>query len=272
MDKNVTVSMKGVLAAGLVLVALVVAYLLGQGGGTTTAAAADSPADSSADTTDTTADAADARTLTMRGVGTVTAVPDQVGFDVTVRVTRPDVSVALDDTNDLLDGVLTTLDDLGIARKDVETTALRMNPSYDYVDNHRVFRGYHVEQSVAVLVRDLGSAGKAISGVVESGGNAVRVGDISLRVGDPEAALAEARGKAVEAATAKAQEYADATGQTLGDVMTLVEVNPADVQSQVSLERLSYNLASADAAFGAVPIRAGRSDVGVTVQIVWDLG
>ncbi|CAN5509073.1 hypothetical protein BH11ACT8_BH11ACT8_26720 [soil metagenome] len=180
MDKNVTVSVKAVLLTGLVLVALAVAYLLGQAGGTPAAVAADSTG---------TAAGADARTLTMRGVGKVTAVPDEVGFDVTVQVTRPDISTALSDTNDLLDGVLTTLDGLGISKEDIETTGLRMNPQYRYVKHHREFRGYHVEQSVAVLVKDVDGAGAAISGVVESGGNAVRVGDIRLQVGDPEAAL-----------------------------------------------------------------------------------
>lgn len=262
MNNNVTVSVKALLGGLLVMVAVVAAYVVGQAGDPPAqAAVAAAPRESQGD----------ARTLTMRGLGKVTTVPDQAAFDVTVQVTRPDISTALEDTNALLDGVLDTLDGLGIAEDDVETTGLQMNPAYRYVKRHREFRGYHVEQSVAVLVEEFDDAGAAISAVVESGGNAVRVGDIRLRIGDPESALADARSAAVDEATAKAQEYAEATGQSLGAVMTLVEVDPQDVRSQVSEQSLGSFAATDSLVLSDVALSAGRSDISVTVQIVWEL-
>ena len=51
-------------------------------------------------------------------------------------------------------------------------------------------------------------AARAVAAAVEAGGNGVRVRDIRLEVGDPDAVLEKARDAAVEAATAKAEQYA----------------------------------------------------------------
>ncbi len=264
MDKNVTVSVRGLLVTGLVLLALAVAYLLGNSG-TSAASAAPAAPDG---------DEQPARTVTMRGVGEVSVVPDQVGFELSVRLTRDDLETALADADDTLARVLAELEELGIPKGDTETTGLDMSPVYHYErDLPPELRGYRVSQTVAVLVRDKSAAGKAITAAIETGGNAVRVYDIQLKVGDPGSAIGEARTDAVAAASEKAEQYAAATGQELGEVVTIVEVDPERTYSQVS--RNAYDsdmpmLASAELADG-LTIRTGRSQLAVTVQVVWDL-
>ncbi|MFB9315171.1 SIMPL domain-containing protein [Nocardioides plantarum] len=272
MEQQVTVSVKGILVAGVVLLALAAAFLVGRDG--TTASAQAAPGDTVAAADDTTDDTGtdEPRTLTMRGEGEASVVPDQASFDVSVKVERDDLQTALDDSSAVLDRIFERLEGLDIARSDVETTGLQMTPVYDRVKGQPpVLRGYRVDQSVAVLVKRLGRTGQAITTTVAAGGNAVRVGDIQLRVGDPEAAMAKARAKAVEVATAKARQYAEATGQELGDVETLVEVGPEAYESQVQRSS-GYRLTYAADALSSVPIRAGRSDLSVTVKVVWRLG
>jgi uncharacterized protein YggE len=264
-DKNVTVSVKGLLVAGLVLLALAVAYLLGGNGGSPAAQAA-APEEGAV---------AAARTVTMTGSGEATAVPDQVVFDVSVRMMRPELEDALDESNRTMEKVLDALEAQGVARKDIQTTGLEMDPVYDYPRySAPVLKGYRVTQRAAVLVTELKSAGKAVTAAVTSGGNAVRVGDIRLKIGDPEAALAKARTQAVVEATRKAEEYADATGQELGAVMTLREVEETS-QSAIDEQRLKYGevaaFAARDMATSSLPIQAGRADLGVNVQVVWEL-
>lgn len=269
MDQQVTVSVKGILAAGVVLLALAVAFLVGRDGAAATAQASPSTSAAAAD-----GEGVDEpRTLTMRGEGEATVVPDQASFDVSVQMVREDLQTALDDSGAVLERILTRLEALGIARSDVETTGLEMSPVYDREKGEPpVLVGYRVNQSVAVLVKRLGRAGSAITATVDTGGNAVRVGDIQLRVGDPETGLARARADAVEAATAKAEQYAEATGQELGDVETLVEVGPETFESQFAQES-SYRAMALDSAgsLSSLPLRAGRSDLSVTVQVVWRL-
>lgn len=269
MDRQLTITMKSILVTGLALLALAVAYLLGQTG-------AAPPAASAADT-GTTADSrplAARPTLSMVGSGDASVVPDQVAFDLSVRATRADLDTALAAANATTRRVLQALERRGVARRDVETTGLSMYPVYSYPPySEPVLRGYRVTQRAAVLVKELKSAGGAVSAAVAAGGNAVRVSGIRLRVGQPEKALAKARRAAVAEATTKAQEYAAAAGQDLGDVLSLREVK-ATPRSRVQREQslaLTYD-AQTSARLGALPIRAGRSAMSVRVEVVWELG
>lgn len=262
MDKNVTVSVRGLMVAGLVVLALALAYFVGAAGGDAAGASDQTPAPAPAA-------GQPRRTVTMAGVGTTTAVPDQLAFEVSVLLLRDDLDTALADTNALMTRVLTTLRDEGVAKRDIQTTGLSMNPVYDYpAYGGRVFLGYRVGQRVSAAV-DLADGGQVISAAVATGGNGVRVEDLRLQISDPDAVMTEARAAAVEQATAKAEEYAAATGQELGDVVTLTEVaGPRDGY------RDSYGQSSRDykaADLAAVPIRAGETDLTARVQVVWEL-
>jgi uncharacterized protein YggE len=258
MDKQLTMSVKGLLVSGLVLLGLVVAYLLGNAGTT--------PADAAEDGSET----PPARTLTMSGFGEATAVPDQVTFDLSVRLLRPTLEEALDAANEEMAKVLKALEAAGVQTKDVQTTGLEMNPDYDYPRGlPPVLRGYRVGQHAAVLVRELEAAGSAVNAAVGAGGNVVRVENIQLKIGDPEAALATARDEAVAKATAKAEAYADATGQELGEVLTLREVDDQAVSS-INERQLQRSAAYATDSLSSLPVSAGRADLGVVIQVVWE--
>lgn len=259
MDKNITVSVRALLTTGLVLLALAVAYLVGaeRGDAATTPSADDAPATAAADSPGT---------LTMTGSGTATAVPDKVAFDVSVGLLRDDLDAALDETSTLMKSVLRTLDDQGVDKADVRTTGLSMNPVYAYEQDTRVFRGYRVSQQLAV-VADLDGAGDIVPAIVAAAGNAARVSDLRLQVGDPDTVLAQAREDAVTQARAKAEEYASATGQELGDVLTLTEVAP-DQSGDQRMQRSAYATA---ADMSSVPLRGGESDLVAQVQVVWEL-
>jgi uncharacterized protein YggE len=208
-----------------------------------------------------------ARTIAMRGTGESTGVPDQLTFRLSVRAKAGDVTTALDDASASMRRVLRALGHAEVRRKDVRTTGLSVRPDYDYSSSGPpVLTGYAATQSVAVLVRDLRDSGAAIAAATEAGGNAVRISGVGLRIGERDELLAEARDAAVAQARAKAEQYAAATGQELGDVLTVREVG-ARGGSPVAL---SYQRAVADKA-AAVPIRAGTEDLEVTVAVVWTL-
>jgi uncharacterized protein YggE len=254
MNRSITLSAKGVLVALVATLALVVAYLLGSAGGT--AQAAPEP----------TATSGHARTLVMTGTGRTVGVPDELTFSMSVGVMRSDLKTALAAANATMNRELAALDRLGVRRSDVQTTGLQMNAVYDYHSyGPPTLRGYHVGERAEVLVRDLSRGGSAVSAAVAAGGNDVRVGSIGLRIADPESLLAKSRAAAVAEATAKAKQYAAATGQTLGSVMSLQEVHATTVAPQP----LRYAQADLAHATGALPVRAGKDRLAVTVRIVW---
>lgn len=261
MDAKMTVSVRSILVAALVALALLVAFLLGgaDGGGAPAQAVEDGSTDADA-----------ARTLTMTGTGEATAVPDQMSFGLGVTVVRPDLEAALDDASATMSRVLDALAEYGVEKSDVKTTGLSMNAVYAYYDNQPpTITGYRVNQRATVLVKDLKKGGAAVTAAVEAGGNDVRMGGIKLLVGDADAVMEEARDAAVAEATAKAEQYAEASGQELSEVLTLREVHARPVPTP------TYALRSALAAEldqAAVPIRAGEERGAVTVRIVWELG
>jgi len=257
MDTKLTISVRGLVVTAAVLLALAAAYVLGTGGRVgTPARAADEPAP-------------DERVLTVTGSGQATAVPDQLSFQLSASAKRTELDAALADASRTMKRSLAALGAFGVAAEDVQTTGLQMNPEYAYhAYAPPTLTGYRVTQIARVLVKQLGKAGKAISAVVTAGGNGVRVGGIRLRVGDPDAVLAQARAKAVQEATAKAQQYAEATGQALGQVVDLREVSAAAPQPR-ELDYGRAALADTLASFKALPIRAGEDQLKVTVQIVW---
>lgn len=261
MDATVKMSVKSLLLAGLVLMALVTAYLLGSQGAAPSAQAA----------TPTAAPAAAVekpRVVRMVGAGEATAVPDQLSFALSVSEKRFDLDDALEASNATMRRVLAAVDEAGVDRADVQTTGLNMQPEYDYHSyGPPTLTGYRVTQRARVLVDDLSAGGGVISAAVSTGGNGVRASDIRLQVADTDAVLAKARDRAVEAATAKAQQYADATGQVLGEVLSIRETSaprqPAYVQQ---LGGRAYG--TADAVM-PLPIRAGKDDLTVRIAVVW---
>ncbi|MGD9960213.1 SIMPL domain-containing protein [Nocardioides sp.] len=257
MDGKVTLSVRGILITGLVLLALLAAYLVGASGG------ASSPAQAAG----TTSTSTDRRTISLTGKGEATAVPDQLSFSVAVALTRPDLETALNDSSTAMKKVFAALEDNSVAAKDIQTSGLSMNPVYDYPPySSPVLVGYRVSQRATVSIDDLKAGGRAIGAAVAAGGNGVKVSNIRLQVSDPDAVLKQARDAAVAQAKAKAEEYAAATGQSLGDVVSLREVSAPAAQSPLWNQRATYDLEAAK----AVPIRAGSDDLAVRVQVVWE--
>lgn len=263
MNATISLSVRTVVVGLVVLLALVLAYLLGGSGGPApaTAAGTGEPSDAAA--------APPARQLTTAGTGRSSAVPDQLSFALEVDLTRPELDDALEAANRSMTTVLGSLKKYGVGKADVQTTGLSMEPVYDYPSSGApVLRGYQVSERASVLVDDLAKGGRAVTAAVAAGGNDVRVDNLQLLVGDTDPVMAQARDAAVEDARTKAEQYADASGQRLGDVVSISEVAAVPVATPV--EPAAELEAGADRA-AAVPIRAGEDEASVTVRIVWAL-
>lgn len=262
MDHTVSVSTKGLLVAAVALLALVTAYLLGSAGGSPAA-----PAPASAAPAAPPAGEAP-RTLRMVGSGKATVVPDQLSFSLAVSDKELALEDALADSSATMKRVLAALEEQGVRAADVQTTGLQMHPEYDYPSyGPPVLTGYRVTQRALVEVRELADGGRAVSTAVQTGGNGVRVGDIRLGVSDPEAAIGRARDAAVALATAKAEQYAAATGQDLGEVITLRELGDGSPARSSALGDVELEAAALDRA--ALPVEAGRDELGVRVEVRW---
>jgi uncharacterized protein YggE len=205
--------------------------------------------------------------ITVGATADVAGTPDTLRLDLSVVASGPTVSAALAKANGLTETVQKSLLANGVAKKDIQTSGLDINPNYTYTKSGSPrLKGYSVSESVNAKLRNLASAGDAIGKVVTTGGNAVRVNGISLDLEETGALVSKARDRAFGEAKAKAEQYAKVSGRSLGAVVSIAErvAEPAPV----TMGYPQAALAAADRS-AAVPIQAGSQKVGVSVTVVY---
>ena len=249
---GISSSMRGAVVTLAVVVGLALAYVVG-----TSSAQADEP---------DAAGPAISETITIRGSGSTSVVPDEVHFDLSVTTRAEGLDDALSRSSAELSTAVDALVDQGVAREDVRTTGAQMRPTYRRVKGQAPEpTGYSVTQSVRVEVA-LEDAGDAITAATKDAGRALRVGGIRLAVSDETQATKEARDEAMADSRATAEQYAKASGRRLGRATKIDE--PRDDRGVFEAQSLS----SADASTGrAFALYAGEQDLTVQVEVVWEL-
>ena len=84
--------------------------------------------------------------------------PDIADLRLGVTVARPTVAAARADAATTMTAILEAIDAAGVARRDLRTTLLSVQPRYDYRDGRApALTGYELANVVEVTVRDLGT-------------------------------------------------------------------------------------------------------------------
>lgn len=201
--------------------------------------------------------------ITVAGTAGVAGTPDTLRLDLSVVATGPSVKAAMAKANGSADAIQKSLLGNGVAKKDLQTSGLNITPTYTYPRGTQRLTGYQVSESLSARLRELSRAGDAIGEAVEAGGNAVRVNGISLDLEDTGLLVSKARDKAFAEAKAKAEQYAKASGRSLGDVESIAENVASPSPIRFSMEQDAAKLSS------SVPIQPGSQEVSVTVTVVF---
>jgi uncharacterized protein YggE len=206
--------------------------------------------------------------FTVTGSGTVSGTPDTLILSMGVQSEATTVSAALDTANARAAAVQKSLRDHGVADKDVQTSGLSIQPSYDSPTNGTPkIKGYQVGENLTAKLHDLKTAGATLSAAAEAGGDATRINSVSLDLNDTSALLASARERAYAQAKTKAEQYAKAAGVSVG--------KPVSIQESVQTPQPAQPFATAGRAadsMSSVPIQAGSKDVVVDVTVVFSFG
>jgi len=204
-------------------------------------------------------------TISVSGSGTVTLAPDVADVQLGVVVSRPTVKAARTDAAAAMSAVIAALKSAGIAAADLQTSALSLQPQYDYSNGGAAPRliGYQFANSVSATVRNLDVLGPAIDGAIAAG--ATTLDSVVFRVNDPTAAEAQARAAAMADARAKADALAAAAGVTIVGVSSIAETMAPPPYP------MAYAGAAAPDSTKSVPtpVQAGTNDVTVTVAVVY---
>ncbi|MCD2184425.1 SIMPL domain-containing protein [Rhizobium sp. GN54] len=208
--------------------------------------------------------------ITVTGEGRADVAPDMAVVDLGVVKDGKTAREALDANNAAMAEVMKALKDAGIAERDLQTSGFVINPQYQFPQGDGnenkppVLVGFQVSNMLSVRIRDLAKLGTILDQTVTLGVN--QSGGIRFTNDKPEAAISEARKKAVEDGIARARELTSAAGIDIGKVL---EISETSYRAQ-PMPMMRAAMAK-DFAPEAVPVAAGENSYSVTVTMTFEL-
>jgi uncharacterized protein len=204
------------------------------------------------------------------GTGKAMGTPDVVVLTLGVQSLDKAVAPAQRAAVDAMNRIMKVLKDAGIADKDIQTTQFNIDQQTKWDDkaNTVVVVGYQVSNIVTVKIRDMGKAGSIIDQAADAGGDLIRVNGISFMVDDPSPLFKVAREKAIQNATDKAKQMAQAAGVKLGKLIYLTESTPYSPVVSNAYMKMSD---ASGAAPAPTAISAGELQFQSTVQLVYQM-
>lgn len=198
--------------------------------------------------------------LTVTGDASISVEPDLAQVRAGVTSQNKTAKDASETNNKTAAALLAALRAAGIDDKDIQTTRLTLQPTYEpYPSSGRGrISGFQATNDVTVKVRDIGKLADIVDRVVAAG--ATNITGIEFIVSAPSPALDRARGEAIADARRKADIYAKAAGITLGRVIALSEGHAA--QEPVLMQ---------SRASSAPPIMPGEKTLRLTVTVSYEI-
>ncbi len=205
-----------------------------------------------------------ATTLAVSADGEVRAAPDIAVLTVGVSASAPTAAQALAQMRARLAATIAALKTSGEADRDVQTSALDLNPRYDGgSDRPRTLSGYDASSQVTVVVRDVARTGATLDAAVAQGANTVE--GVGFDLADRTPAEDAARRAAVAALGARARLLAEAAGLHVKRLVSLTDGGGGSPAPVPMLRRMAM------AARAPTEVEPGELHVRATVSAVYEL-
>ena len=163
--------------------------------------------------------------ITVTGQAEVLAVPDEVVFNLNATTVDKDMLTAQRKTDDVVRNVLALARRFEIPATQVQTGYISLQERYsdeEATRRPRVFIGYEVSKSIAIILRDVSKAESLLTEVFKTG--ITRINSVDFRTTQNRKLKDQARLLAIKAAQEKARALAGEIGQSIGKAYTITEV------------------------------------------------
>lgn len=203
--------------------------------------------------------------FSVSGEGEATAIPDTALVILGITTTQNSIAVAQNQTNSIINKIITDLKNLGIEEENIKTTNYSINPNYDYSGGKQKINGYTVSINIQVKISPIEKLNQAIDTATKDGVNIV--GGIQFMVNDKDRQKLEqkARKEAIANAKKKAKELANESGILLGRIINVSETG-------TSLPRpLNYLDSSQALKAEATQIEPGESTITSAVTLSYEI-
>lgn len=211
--KQLTSFFTTVLAAALVLVLL--SFRLP---GTPASAFQPSPTTEAATTQPSACDSR--RSVQVSGTAVVNVTPDRALIQLGVQSNGATPKQVEEINSAAIQAVIRAVSAMGIEGKDIATDFYIIEPVYDDY-NSLYIKGYRINNSIAITLRDVSKTSRVISTALEAGANQVL--NIDFYTSELRKYRDQAREMAMKAAQEKAQALASAAGAEAGCVLSINE-------------------------------------------------
>lgn len=220
------------------------------------------------DTTDSSVSISKDGTVTVTASGTINVVPDVAEITFGISSDNADLSLAQEDNNTRSAQVKSTLEQLGVDDKDIQTTDYYIYPQYDYnTGDGSQISGYSVQQTLVVKNLKIEEAGNVVSQCVSAGiNNMTGINYTSSKYNETyQQALADAMNNA--------RTKADALAASVGGKVTEVETINEGYQDN-SPEYRTFSMAGIENAKAAdsLTFQPGETGVTATVTVQYKIG
>lgn len=200
--------------------------------------------------------------LDVTATGEVSRIPDIVRIEAGVVTQAPTAGEAMRQNSARMARVRAALAQAGVADRDVQTTSFSLAAYYRQIsDRESVLAGYRTSNQLIVRLREVTNSGRVLDALVAEGVNDID-GPI-LDYENREAALDEARGRAIAAARARAELYARGLGMRVRRVVLVTEAGRYQAAENVTNMAMNTVVGST--------IDTGGRVLSATVNVVFEL-
>ena len=226
--------------------------------------------------------------LSLSAEGRSLRTPDLAQFSAGVVIQGRTAAEAMAANSRQMDNVIAALRRAGIAERDIQTSAISLQPRYSDPEREAQMRarvtrepyvppvnpelrriiGYEARNNVQVRVRRLGEMGKVIDALVSVGANEINGPHFTLD--EPKTAQDEARVDAIATGRQRAELYARAAGMRVVRILSISEGGGHYPIEQITVTG-SRMMAPGAPPPPPTPVAPGELSIGVNVSMQFEL-
>lgn len=208
--------------------------------------------------------------IEVTGTAEVLVVPDEVVIRVGVETLDMSLAKSKKDNDERVKKIISITKGFEIVAEDIQTDNLRILLENAREGDKKVFKGYNVSTSIAIILRDVKKYDEVISGVLEAGAN--NLYGVEFRTSQLRKHRDEARRLALIAASEKAQAMAAVLHQSIGKPLLIEDDKNAKNYWGGLLQnnRVDYDEGVA-AGFEGSTISLGRIKITADVRVQFEL-
>lgn len=197
--------------------------------------------------------------MKLYGKGSIKVTPDIAIVTLGVETENKELSIAQNENSIKMKKVIKALEDNGVQKEDIKTTSFSITPEYDFVEGRKIFRGYRVNNTLTITIKDIKETGNIIDTSIEAGVN--NVSNIRFAISKPDQYYKIALDRAIKDSIEKAESIE----KTLNIILnkTPIEIDE-DRIDYAPIQRTYVASTSSEA-----PIMEGTMDIRAAVEAVF---